>query len=156
MIDDVAKSGEKQTRRGGFKPGQSGNPKGKPTGTRNKATVLIQSLLDGEGEAIARRVIQQALSGDPVCLRLCLERLVPPRKDAPIRLELPKVEAAADIAAATGALLSAVGEGEITPGEAQAVAGLLDSHRKALELVEIERRLSALEEGARNDDDDGD
>ncbi|MCZ2097331.1 MAG: DUF5681 domain-containing protein, partial [Anaerolineae bacterium] len=49
-------------------PGQSGNPAGRPRGTRNRATLLAEALLDGEVDAIVRRVIDGALAGDPVCL----------------------------------------------------------------------------------------
>ena len=46
-----AKTKKKQ----GFKPGQSGNPSGRPHGSRNKATLALEALLDGEGEAITRK-----------------------------------------------------------------------------------------------------
>jgi hypothetical protein len=62
-----AKTKKKQ----GFKPGQSGNPSGRPHGSRNKATLALEALLDGEGEAITRK----ALEGDTAALRLCLERI---------------------------------------------------------------------------------
>jgi hypothetical protein len=66
-----AKTKKKQ----GFKPGQSGNPSGRPHGSRNKATLALEALLDGEGEAITRKAIEKALEGDTAALRLCLERI---------------------------------------------------------------------------------
>lgn len=62
---------------GRFKPGQSGNPKGRPVGSRHKATLAAQELLDGEAQAITRKAIEKALEGDGIALRLCLERIVP-------------------------------------------------------------------------------
>jgi Family of unknown function (DUF5681) len=38
-----------------FKPGESGNPAGKPKGARNKVTLAIEALLDGEAEALTRK-----------------------------------------------------------------------------------------------------
>jgi len=80
-----------------FKSGQSGNPSGRPKGSLNKATLTTQALLDGEAEAVTRKVVELAKEGNPVALRLCLERLLPPRRDRPINFPLPKVEEAADL-----------------------------------------------------------
>lgn len=128
-----------------FQPGQSGNPKGKPKGARCKATLAAQVLLDGEAEALTRKAVELALKGDLTALRLCLERIVPPRKDSPVRLALPPMESSSDIPAVTAAVLDAVARGELTPSEAQAVAGLVEAHRKAIETSELERRVAALE-----------
>jgi hypothetical protein len=38
-----------------FKPGHSGNPNGRPKGVRNKTTLAVEALLDGEAEAITRK-----------------------------------------------------------------------------------------------------
>jgi len=87
-----------------------------------------------------------ALEGDTTALRLCLERLCPTRKDSPIILaELPKIESAQDLPKASAAILMAVSRGAITPSEGQALAGLVESHRRALEICELEIRISALE-----------
>jgi hypothetical protein len=146
-MSDTEISQNKQRQRGRpFQKGQSGNPAGRPAGGRNKATLLAQQLLDGEAEALARKVIDQALAGDVMCLRVCLRRLVPPRKDVPVNVELPPVDSAADLPRATGALLEAVSAGVVTPSEAQALAGILEIHRKSLELADLEQRLAAIEE----------
>jgi hypothetical protein len=143
----VAKSIGQQGKKGhGFAKGTSGNPSGRPAGSRNKVTILAQTLLDGEAEALVRKVIDQALGGDSLCLRACLERLVPPRKDAPVSVVLPKVAGAQDLPKATQAILAAVAEGELTPGEAQAIAGIVADHRKNLELCDLEARVAMLED----------
>jgi len=74
-----------------FKSGQSGNPGGRPKGALNKATLATQALLEGEAEALTRKVVELAKSGNPMALRLCLERLLPPRRDRPIIFALPKL-----------------------------------------------------------------
>lgn len=140
MTEDVRN--EREITRG--RPFQPGNP-GKPKGARSRATVAAEALLDGEAEGLTRKAIDMALDGDTVALRLCLERLVPPRKDAPIRLELPAINDVADVVSASAAVLDAVSQGDVTPEEGSRVMGLLSSHRAIVETGEFERRLSALE-----------
>jgi hypothetical protein len=125
-----------------------GNP-GKKPGTRHRATQAALALIDGEGEALTRKAIDMALAGDTVALRLCLERLAPPRKDAPVRFDLPPMEGAENAAAAMGAILAGVVSGDLTPSEAASLAGLVDVYRKTLETAELETRLKALEERQR-------
>lgn len=140
----TANAGKKQG--GRFRPGKSGNPAGKRPGTLNHATRAVLDLLDGEAEALTRKAVELALEGDTTALRLCLERLAPPAKSRPVLFDLPPIVTAADCAAALGSVLSAVAAGRLTPEEAVAVAGLLETKRKAIETVEIESRLSALED----------
>ena len=128
-----------------FKKGQSGNPAGKPKGALNRTTRAAQALLDGEAEALSRKAIELALQGDTMALRLCLERIIPPRKDRPVAIDLPKLEGAADVPVAAARLLAAVASGEITPSEGGAVASLLAEYRKAAEVGELEKRLAAIE-----------
>lgn len=126
------------------RPFGPGNP-GKPKGARSRATMAAEALLDGEAEKLTRTAIDKALEGDSVALRLCLERLVPPRKDSPITLELPPIATAGDVVAASAAVLSAVGAGEISPDEAGRVMALLTAHKNIVETGDLERRIAALE-----------
>ncbi len=131
---------------GQFKPGQSGNPSGRPKGSRNKATLAVQALLEGEAEEITRKAIEMAKSGEMAAIKLVLERLLPPRKDAPVAFDLPTtIENAEHIPAALSVVLDAVSQGELTPSEGQAVAGLLEHHRRAIETCILERKLDALQ-----------
>jgi hypothetical protein len=86
-----------------------------------------------------------ALEGDPTALRLCLSRLLPIKRERAISLDLPTLKGSQDTLSAIGTVLEAVGEGQITPSEGQAVASLLETHRRAFEIVELENRLDALE-----------
>jgi hypothetical protein len=97
---------------------------------------------------LTRRPVGLAQAGNVVALRLCLERLIPPRKDRPINLQLPQVAGVGDIPAALNAIVAAVAQGEITPQEGQALAGMIEAYRKGVELADIEARLAALEEMA--------
>jgi len=128
-----------------FKLGQSGNPSGRPKGARNKSTIAAEALLDGEAEAITRRCIDLALEGDATALRLCLSRILPVKRDRTIELDLPALEDSQDSLRAIGTVLEAVGSGTITPNEGQAVASLLETHRRTFEVEELERRLEVLE-----------
>ena len=128
-----------------FKKGQSGNPRGKKPGSRNKATLAVQKLLDGEAEALTKKAIELALAGDMTALRLCLDRVIPPRRDRPVRLTLPCLDGAGGLEKASLAVLAAVAAGEITPSEGQALTGIIVAHRKVMELVDIDRRLQVLE-----------
>ena len=126
---------------GTFAPG---NP-GKPQGTRHKATRAAPALLEGEAEALIRQAVTMALDGDSTALRLCLERIAPPRRDAPVTFALPPMQSARDAAQAAGAVLAAVAEGELTPAEGAHVMGLVKTYRRPLETTELEARLAALE-----------
>lgn len=130
---------------GRFQKGRSGNPKGKPKGARNRTTLLAESLLEGEAEALIRKAVQLALEGDQLCLRICLERIAPVKKDAPIRVELPDVAAVADIPKLLSAITTSIREGAITPSETGALIGLTNVFRKSLETVELETRIAVLE-----------
>jgi hypothetical protein len=123
----------------------SGNS-GKPRGARHKTTLAIEVLLEGQGEALTRKAVDMALAGDTTALRLCLERVAPPRKDSPLRFDLPPMESAASASAAMGAILAGVASGDLTPGEGSAIAGLVEGYRKALETTELEARMQAIEE----------
>ena len=129
-----------------FKPGKSGNPKGKPKGTLNKATMAAQALLDGEVEGLTRRAIELALEGNMAALKLCLERLLPPKKERAVSLDLPAMDSVDALPALTAALMTAVASGQLTIGEAAGLSTLAANHGKALELVELEKRIAALEE----------
>ena len=133
-----------------FTKGQSGNPGGKPKGTRNKTTLAMEALLDGEGETITRKVIEKAKEGDMVAIRLCLERTISAVKSRPIEIDLPPVETAEDIEAVQGAVIAAMAKGEITPDDASTIANVLEARRRALETVELEKRLDILEKAQGN------
>jgi Family of unknown function (DUF5681) len=137
------KAGKKHDTR--FKPGQSGNPAGKPKGTRNKATLLIEQLLDDSAKDLGKKVIELAKNGDTAALRICLDRLAPPRKDRHISFALPVMNQPADAAKGLSAIIAAVANEELTPSEAAELTRLVESFARVLETVDHEERLRALE-----------
>lgn len=102
-------------------------------------------MLDGEAQALTRKAIERALEGDGVALRLCLERILPPRKDRAISVSLPKMEAASDAIKAMTAILAGVARGDLTSSEAGDVVKLIDAFAKAIELRDLEGRVAELE-----------
>lgn len=130
---------------GRFKPG---NP-GKPRGARHRVTRAIEALLEGQHEALTQAAIDKALEGDTVALRLCLDRLAPPRRDAPVSIDLPPVKTAADAVSASSAILASLTAGEVTPDEAGRIMALLTAHKAIVETGDLEQRIAALEERGR-------
>src|SRR5258708_27304383 len=118
--------------RGRFVPGQSGNPGGKLPGTCNRATLLKAALESDEGPAMARIVIDKALSGDVVTARFCLDRLEPRPRGRTIAIELPEGTKASDVVAAFDATLRAMASGEITPDEAGQGKRVLCGRRRGI------------------------
>ena len=83
---------------GRFKPGLSGNPAGRPPGSRKKATETAELLLEGEAVALTRNAVELAFGGDPIALRLCLDRLIPLRRGRKVQLaNVPPVSSVAEL-----------------------------------------------------------
>ena len=129
-----------------FKPGQSGNPAGKPKGTRNATTLALEALLDGQASALTQKAINLALAGDMAALRLCLDRILPPRKDSPVAFDLPEMKTLNDTVSAMGAVVKAVGDGDLTPTEAGELTKMVQAFAKIIETAELEERVRKLEE----------
>lgn len=107
--------------------------------------MAVLELLEGQAEALTQRAVELALGGDTTALRLCLERIAPPRKDSPVQFAMPHMTSARDAAEAAASVLKAVAEGDLTPGEGAQVMVLVDSYRRTLEVTELEARVAALE-----------
>ncbi len=88
-----------------------------------------------------------AKDGDPTTMRLCLDRLIPVRRDRPITFVLPPIERPADLTKATSALMQGVAAGDITPSEAAELSKLVDAHVNAIKTADLAERLARIEEG---------
>ena len=107
----------------------------------------VRRYIQESTEALTRKAVDLALAGDMAALRLCLERLVPVRKDRPVSFSLPPLAGASDAPSAMAAVATAVGNGEVSPAEAADLAKLVDAYVRALEVSDLERRLRILEGG---------
>ena len=126
---------------GTFSKGNTGRPKG----SRNKKTLAVESLLEGQAEALTQTAISKALKGDTVALRLCMDRVMPKRKDNYINLDLPKISEPRDLVEAAGCVINSVQTGNLTPSDGSKVMSLLENCQKVFETVELAERLDALE-----------
>ena len=129
------------------RPFQPGNKlgRGRPRGSRNKATLAAQALLDGHSEALVKKCLHMALTGDAAAMRLCIERELPIRKELPVSIARMHGRTATEIGQTIEGLLKDVSSGQLTPTEAQVIANILDKRRRAIETEEHETRLRALE-----------
>ena len=143
MADKTAKT-DQQQKPHLFKKGQSGNPKGRPAGSKHKVTIATLSLLEGEATALTRKAVELALDGDIQALRICLDRITPTLKatSKPIAARLPAGGSLADQAAM---VYEAARLGKITPDEAQTLMNLIQAQVKIKELTDMEERLAKLE-----------
>ena len=131
-----------------FQKGESGNPAGRPRGARNRTTVLLENVFAEDAEAIARKAIELAKAGETAALRMCLDRLVPARKDEPVVFDLQPLDTAADSVAAAARIVAAVAAGDLTPSEAMDLAKVIDVYVGALATKGFEERLNKLESAA--------
>lgn len=128
------------------KPFEAGNQfgKGRPAGSRNKATLVIEQILEGKSKAVVRKLIQGALEGDPTSMRLCIDRIYPPRRERPVNLVLPEIHTAEDLAAAFRAVMQALAQGDITTDQAERITRLLEFGRKSIETGDVARGLAEI------------
>jgi len=126
------------------RPFRPGNP-GRPPGSKNRTTLLVEQLVADEAERITRKLIQLALGGNVRCIQHCLERLSPPRNVRPVDLQLPAIKDARDIVAAMAAITTGVTDGSLTAEEAGHLMHVLDGYAKALTTYDLASRLEALE-----------
>lgn len=143
-------TGRKQN--GRFGERVSGNPTGRPKGARNRATHVADALLDGEAIALVRKAVDLAKKGDVIALRLCIERLMPRRTERAIEFELPRISEPKDAVAALSRITDGVAHGELTPGEAASLVSVVEATIKAIEVLELDRRLTALEDSSHAED----
>jgi hypothetical protein len=136
-----------QTRenKGRWKPGTSGNPQGRPAGSRNKAAVIIESMLEGDAAALAGKLLERTREGDIRAIGMCLDRLAPPRREPTACLSLPVPTTAQEVLDTLGILLQRVAAGEVPPSQAEMLYRILDVQRQVIEGAGFEAQLSLLE-----------
>lgn len=137
------KTDEKQ---GKFQKGKSGNPFGRPSGIRNKASLLAEKLFENDIEEICRQVIEQAKKGNIQAIKIILDRILPPKREALISIDLPAMKVGADILEAISQIILAISQGKISPTEGEILTRIIDRQGRAIELNELEARLKNLEE----------
>lgn len=129
-----------------FQKGRSGNPKGKIKGTRNKATLFAEQLLQGELETICRRLLQEAVEGNMQAIKIVLDRLLPPKRNIPIAIDLTKLENSSDALNAISYVTVAVSRGDLSVEEGEALSRMIEVYIRAVEAHDYETRLSKIEQ----------
>jgi hypothetical protein len=129
------------------KPFERGNKfgQGRRAGGRNKSTIALQEILDQHAEPILKKAALLALQGDKAALRMCLDRILPPRRHTPVKFKLPAVATAVDLAQALESILQAMACGKLTPADGETIAAVLQLRGQSIERVDLEARLRALE-----------
>src|SRR5260370_3098661 len=149
MTDSDREASARRDWQGRYATGRSGNPAVRPRGALNRATRIAAELLDGKAEALWRTEIDLALAGDRVLLRHCNDRIIAPQRAQPVAFAMPRIENAADLAAAMGALLGAAARGLITPAEAESLARSCETSARTIEIRErIGRERLAAQQAA--------
>ncbi|MBL8230333.1 MAG: hypothetical protein JNL98_17725 [Bryobacterales bacterium] len=133
-----------------WKPGQSGNPAGRPRGSRNRATLLAQQMVEEDAEEILSAFLQRAKEGDTICMRVVVDRLLPRNAGRYVHVDVPPLTRIDDVAQAMATVISAAGSGELDLSEARAFVELLSKQAEALGARDLELRLEALEEQQAN------
>lgn len=142
-----AKTGKQQGNRGCFQPGQSGNPKGRPQGSRHRATLAALALMAGDLEVITGKLVEKAKEGEQWAIRMVLDKLIPNAKYIPVPLRLPRMEGIGDIKIALGVILKAVGKGMLAPDEAKSLSEVINTLGLAQQVEELEKRLEQMQGG---------
>jgi len=137
----------KQRRGRPFERGVSGNRAGRPSGSRNRATVIADAIDEKDGAEIVRAIVAKAKNGDTLAARLVLDRLWPAPKGRAVKFTMPPLDdPTTSVLVAHTALMSAVSAGDLTIDEALALSQLLSLQLRMIETVQTERRLSAIEQ----------
>lgn len=135
----------KKEQQSGWKPGQSGNPNGRPPGT-SEIGRLRAAISEHLPEIIAQ-LVEKARAGDTQAARLLLERVLPPVKavEATVLLEIAE---GASLTEQGESIVRAVAGGLLAPGQAGALLTGLGSIARLKEVDELTKRLEALEKAA--------
>lgn len=128
---------------GTFAPGTSGNPSGRPKGSRARVLEALDEVAEDAAGGIVAALATRAQAGDPQAAALVLARVWPARKGR--SLVLPELAQAGTTAEGFAALIAAMAEGIITPEEAGAVGAVLTARQQAVEVADLAARLEALE-----------
>ena len=129
------------------RPFEAGNKfgLGRPPGSRNQKTVLIEEFLDENCESLLHKALNLAQEGNIPMLRLLLDRVLPRAKDAAVSIELLPLRTPEELLQAQEGVMQELALGQLTPNQAEQIFSLIEARRRLLETHELEQRLHALE-----------
>lgn len=126
------------------RPFQPGNP-GRPPGSKNRTTQLVEQLIAGEAEQLTRKMLELAKGGNVRCLEYCLDRILPKRSGRPLDFQLPTINSARDLIAAMAAITTAANNGDISAEDASYFIRFLEGCANIITTNDFAVRLEALE-----------
>jgi hypothetical protein len=126
--------------RGRFQPGCSGNPAGKQPGTRNRATLWRQAMVDGEAVKVARLIVDRAIAGDAAAARFLLQQIEIKPRQRPIKFDFPEGAGTAEM---FEIVVDAMSKGEINASEAMQAWRVIEKLGWVRQADPTERRLDA-------------
>jgi hypothetical protein len=127
-----------------FAPGNKFG-RGRPKGSRTRDTPEAKKLLEEYSPHLTRKLIAMALEGNPQALRLCMERIMPPPRDASAPINLPKIKSGEDVASAAEKVTRGVGKGVLSPFEGETIMSVLETQSRVIENAVLEKRVQKLE-----------
>jgi len=119
-----------------FQPGQSGNKAGRPRGSRNKRTILAEKLLEDRVGEVTTAAIDLAKAGDPIAVRVCMDRVAPRLRHGPLDFALPELVTLADVPVAYNAIGQGLACGELDPEQAALLMKIVREFQTSLAAVE--------------------
>jgi hypothetical protein len=137
---------KKEKNNGKFAKGTSGNPSGRPPGSRNRSTLMMESILEEDAQEIIGTLVDMAKGRNIHAIRLCMERLVPPGRDRLVSFDLPPMRSVDDVSLGIRSIISAVSEGKLTPQEGEILSRILAEHANVMYAADVKGRLEKLEE----------
>jgi hypothetical protein len=144
MSNDKESTGaRKHGPNGRFLPGNKAG-RGRPKGSRNKTTLMVEALLEGQARELTQALIRRAKEGYGVALQLVFDRLAPVRRGRHIEVDLPPINTTADVILAQAAIIRSVAAGELSVEDGDCMVSLLEIRRRIVKEAEIRARLDSI------------
>jgi hypothetical protein len=123
-----------------WETGKSGNPAGKPKGTRH---AYGPQLLERHSRTLLKKLIEKAEGGDIHALNILAERLWPRLKQVGRPVALPPAKGLSE---RSEVVMAATLAGDLTPDESKTLMDTLLAQARILETSELVKRVEQLEQ----------
>ena len=129
------------TTKGRWRPGQTGNPNGRPVGAGKVAQ--LRACIEAKIPEILESLIKRAIDGDVGAARILLDRCIDPLKPTDCEITLPIPSQSLTLQGAE--ILNYMSTGVISPGQGVVFLNAIGVQTKITEADELSRRICALE-----------